>query len=224
ERFAAGLADDQRRFGVDLLGGDSVATTGPAVLSLTALGDVAAGTEIRRSGAQVGDLVWISGSIGDAYLGLKVLQGGYPRLDPAESAKLIARFQLPEPRTGLGPKLIGVAHAMCDVSDGLIADLGNICDASAVAAVVELASVPLSTPALRLVEQEPDLPALLATSGDDYELLFSAPQAATVMIERLAAELNLPITPIGMIEPGAGVRLLASGQPVPIAAPGYRHF
>jgi thiamine-monophosphate kinase len=225
ERFAAGLAEDQRRFGVDLLGGDSVATHGPAVLSLTALGDVAAGAEIRRSGAQVGDRVWVSGTIGDAYLGLKVLRGGYPQLDPAESAKLIARFQLPEPRTGLGPRLAGIAHAMCDVSDGLIADLGHICNASAVAAVVELASVPLSAPALCLAEQEPDLPAVLATSGDDYELLFTAPQAATAMIERLAAELNLPITPIGMIEPGAGVRLLApDGQPVPIAAPGYRHF
>ncbi len=85
--------------------------------------------------------------------------------------------------------------------------------------------MPLSGPASRLAAQDPDLPALLATAGDDYELLFAAPPAATVAIERLAAELNLPITPIGVIEPGAGVRLLdADGKPVPIAAPGYRHF
>lgn len=225
ERFAAGLAEDQRRFGVDLLGGDSVATPGPATLSLTALGDVASGAEIRRAGARPGDRVWVSGTIGDAYLGLKILRGAYSQLDPAERAKLVARFQVPEPRTGLGPRLAGVAHAMCDVSDGLIADLGHICEASGVAAVVELAAVPLSAPASRLAAREPDLPALLATAGDDYELLFTAPPAASAGIERLAAELTLPITPIGTIRKGAGVRLLASdGRPVPVAAGGYRHF
>jgi thiamine-monophosphate kinase len=224
-RFAAGLAEDQRQFDVDLLGGDSVSTSGPVVLSLTALGDVAAGAEIRRSGARVGDRIWVSGTIGDAYLGLKVLRGAYSQLEAAERALLVARFQLPEPRTGLGPRLIGVAHAMCDVSDGLIADLEHICEASCVAATVELASLPLSGPASRLAEQEPDLSALLATSGDDYELVFTAPLAATEAIERLAAELNLPITLIGIIDPGSGVRLLApDGQPIPIAAPGYRHF
>jgi thiamine-monophosphate kinase len=224
-RFAAGLAEDQLLFGVDLLGGDSVATHGPAVLSLTAFGDVAAGAEIRRDGARPGDRVWVSGAIGDAYLGLKVLRGAYSQLDPTERARLVACFQVPEPRTALGPRLAGVAHAMCDVSDGLIADLGHICEASDVAAVVELASVPLSAPAFRLAEQEPDLPARLVTAGDDYELLFTAPAAATAAIERLAAELDLPVTAIGVIEPGSGVRLLGlDGQPVPIAAPGYRHF
>src|SRR6185312_8238322 len=99
--------------------------------------------------------------------------------------------------TGLGPRLAGIAHAMCDVSDGLIADLGHICEASGVAAFVELASVPLSAPASRLAMQDPDLPALLATAGDDYELLFAAPSEATAAIKRLAAALNLPITPIG---------------------------
>ena len=130
EHFAAGLAEDQRRFGVDLLGGDLVATHGPAVLSLTALGDVASGAEIRRAGARAGDRVWVSGAIGDAHLGLRILRGEYPRLDPAERASLVARFQIPEPRTALGPRLAGIAHAMCDVSDGLIADLRHICDAS----------------------------------------------------------------------------------------------
>ncbi|MGD9616763.1 MAG: thiamine-phosphate kinase [Alphaproteobacteria bacterium] len=224
-RFAIGLAEDQRHFGVDLLGGDSVATTGPAVLSLTAFGDVASGSEIRRSGARAGDRVWVSGTIGDACLGLKLLRGEYAHLAPAERTMLVARFQLPEPRIALGPRLVGIAHAMCDVSDGLIADLGHICDASGVAASVELGSLPLSAPASRLAEREPGLPALLATSGDDYELLFAAPPAATAAIEHLAIELSLPITAIGIIEPGSGVRLLATdGRPVPIAAAGYRHF
>ena len=229
-RFAAGLAEDQRRFGVDLLGGDSVATPGPAVLSLTAIGEVSFGAEIRRSGARDGDRVWVSGAIGDAYLGLRVLRGEFPNLAPADREALAARYQLPEPRTQLGPRLAGIAHAMCDVSDGLIADLGHICDASDVGATVELAAVPLSPPARRLAQQEPDLPVRLATAGDDYELLFTAPPEASAAIERLAAELALPVTAIGTIhggtiERGAGVRLVAAdGRPVPITAAGYRHF
>src|SRR3954447_21729415 len=191
-RFAAGLAEDQRQFDVDLLGGDSVSTSGPAVLSLTALGEVTAGTEIRRSGAREGDRIWVSGTIGDAYLGLKVLRGAYSQLDPAERALLATRFQLPEPRTGLGPRLVGVAHAMCDVSDGLIADLEHLCEASGVAANVELASLPLSVPASRLAEQEPDLPMRLATSGDDYELLVTAPPAATAAVRRPPGAPALP--------------------------------
>jgi thiamine-monophosphate kinase len=225
ERFAAGLAEDQRRFGVDLLGGDSVATPGPAVLSLTAFGEVAAGAEIRRSGAQPGDLVWVSGTIGDAHLGLAVLRGGHAGLAPDERAMLAARFQLPEPRTALGPRLAGIAHAMCDVSDGLVADLGHICDASLVAATVELAKVPLSAPAQRIAHGKPGLAVRLATAGDDYELLFAAPPAATPQIEALAAELGLPVTRIGRIEPGTGVRVMgADGQSVAIEAAGYRHF
>src|SRR5437016_2785467 len=96
-RFAEGLAEDQRRFGIALLGGDSVATQGPAVLSLTAIGEVTAGAEIRRSGARPGDRVWVSGTIGDAHLGLAVLRGGYPELPPEHRIALARRFQLPEP-------------------------------------------------------------------------------------------------------------------------------
>jgi len=234
-RFAEGLAEDQIRFGVDLLGGDSVATPGPAVLSLTAIGEVETGAEIRRSGALPGDRIWVSGTIGDAFLGLKVLRGDYPALAPAERTALTARFQLPEPRTGLGPRLAGIAHAMCDVSDGLLADLGHICEASGTAATVALAALPLSPAARRAIAVgpqptglsggEPDLPAQLATGGDDYELLFAAPPEASAAIERLATELALPLTAIGTIEAGAGVRLVdATGNAIPIAVAGYRHF
>ena len=224
-RFAAGLAEDQRTFGVDLLGGDSVATSGPAVLSLTALGEVAAGAEIRRSGARPGDRIWVSGTIGDAFLGLKVLRGGHPTLAPADRAALTQRFQLPEPRTELGPRLAGIAHAMLDVSDGLIADLGHICDASETGATIALPSLPLSPAARRAVVAEPDLPARLAAAGDDYELLFTASPEAGETIGRLAAELGLPITAIGMIDKAASVRLVdAGGNPIPVATAGYRHF
>jgi thiamine-monophosphate kinase len=226
--FAAGLGEDQRLFGVDLLGGDSVATPGPAVLSLTALGEVVAGREIRRGGARIGDLVWVSGTIGDAWLGLKVLRpddGDLAGLGPAYEQALIARFRLPEPRVALGPRLAGIAHAMCDVSDGLIADLGHICKASGCGATVSLAAVPLSPAALTVLAEQWVRLESLVTGGDDYELLFAAPPEASAAIERLAGELAVPITAIGTIEAGAGVRLVdPAGSEIPLASAGWTHF
>jgi thiamine-monophosphate kinase len=223
--FARGLAADQRRFGVALLGGDSVATEGPAVLSLTAFGEVAAGAEIRRGGARPGDRIWVSGTIGDACLGLAVLRGAHPELSPEQRAMLVGRFRVPEPRTELGPRLVGIADAMIDVSDGLVADLGHICETSGVGAVLELAALPLS-PAARLVAAgEPAMLPRLACGGDDYELLFAAPPEADGRIVALAAELGLPITAVGRVESGDRVRLLdRQGREIAIASGGYRHF
>ena len=224
--FARGLGEDQIFYGVSLLGGDSVATTGPAVLSLTAIGEIAAGAEIRRSGARAGDILWVSGTIGDAYLGLKVLRDGAPAgLAPAEAEALAARYRLPQPRTRLGPSLVGIAHAMIDVSDGLLADLGHICEASGCAAMVRLPSLPFSPAALDALAAGWDRPLALATGGDDYELLFTAPVGAGAKIEALSAALGVPITAIGRIEAGAGVRLVdAAGREVAIETSGYRHF
>jgi thiamine-monophosphate kinase len=223
--FTRGLAEDQRRFGIDLLGGDSVATTGPAVLSLTAIGDVAAGMEVRRNDARAGDLVWVSGTIGDAFLGLALLRGAYPQLAPEYRAALIGRFRVPDPRVDLGCRLAGIAHAMIDISDGLIADLGHICETSHVGAVAELASLPLSPAARIIVDREPGVRSELATGGDDYELLFTAPAGSTKAIDDLSSVLGLPITRIGRIEPGEGVRLVdAEGRTIPVGESGYRHF
>jgi thiamine-monophosphate kinase len=223
--FARGLEEDQRRFGVDLLGGDSVATPGPASLSLTAIGEVAMGMEVRRSGAQPGDLVWVSGTIGDSFLGLSARGGAYPELPAEHRAALIARFQIPDPRVELGQRLAGIAHAMIDVSDGLLADLGHICQTSHVAAVVELGRLPLSPAARLVVAAEPGIRPRLATGGDDYELLFSAPSDATEAIAALPAELGVPITMIGRIEAGAGVCLIdEAGHTITVEAAGYRHF
>jgi thiamine-monophosphate kinase len=225
ESFARGLGEDQLRYGVSLLGGDSVSTPGPAVLSLTAIGEVAAGAEVRRSGARPGDDVWVSGTIGDAYLGLGVLRAGYPSLRDEDRAALIGRFQLPEPRVRLGPALAGLAHAMIDVSDGLVADFGHICETSHTAGTIELAALPLSPAARRLAALDPALPMRLATGGDDYELLFTAaPDRAEAVCARGAA-LGIALTRIGRIEPGAGVRLVdASGRAVAVEAAGWRHF
>jgi thiamine-monophosphate kinase len=223
--FANGLADDQRRYGIDLLGGDSVGTTGPAVLSLTAIGEVAAGEEIRRSGARPGDLVWVSGSIGDAFLGLGVLRGAHPDLSGQHREYLVGRFRLPEPRTELGPRLCGAAHAMIDVSDGLLADLGHICETSGTAAVVEIARLPLSPAARAVVESSCDIRPRLAVAGDDYELLFAAPAGASEAVVALSSLLQIPVTAIGRIEAGTGLRLVDdAGRAIPVEVTGYRHF
>ena len=224
-RFAEGLAEDQRRYGIDLLGGDSVGTAGPAVLSLTAIGEVAAGREIRRSRAQPGDLVWVSGTIGDAFLGLGVLHGAHPDLSRQHREYLVGRFRLPEPRTELGPRLCGTAHAMIDVSDGLLADLGHICETSGTAAVVEMARLPLSPAGRAVAESSRDILPRLAAAGDDYELLFAAPAGATEAIAVLSSLLQIPITEIGRIEAGTGVRLIDhDGRAIQVEATGYRHF
>jgi thiamine-monophosphate kinase len=223
--FARGLGEDQRRFGIDLLGGDSVGTTGPAVLSLTAVGEVAAGMEVRRSGAEPGDLVWVSGTIGDAFLGLRLLRGTPPELAAEHRDYLIRRFRVPDPRTELGPLLSGIAHAMIDVSDGLLADLGHICETSHAAARVELGALPLSAAARAIVDAEPEICPRLAAGGDDYELLFAAPAASTQAISTLSSQLRLPLTVIGAIERGTGVRLVdAGGRAIPLSHTGYRHF
>jgi thiamine-monophosphate kinase len=146
------------------------ALPGPASLSLTAIGEVAAGMEVRRSGAQPGDLVWVSGTIGDSFLGLRARGGAYPELPAEHRAAVIARFQVPDPRVELGPRLAGIAHAMIDVSDGLLADVGHICETSRVAAV---ASWNGSTSPQR-GSSLPAIPAALSCrGGGDYELLFS---------------------------------------------------
>jgi thiamine-monophosphate kinase len=224
-RFAQGLDEDQRRFGVDLLGGDSVATTGPAVLSLTAIGEVVAGNVIRRNDARPGDLIWVSGTIGDAFLGLRLLRGAYPELASQHRDYLIDRFRIPEPRIELGPLLSGIAHAMIDISDGLVADLGHICETSDVAARVELGLLPLSPAARAIVGVDPAIRRHLAVGGDDYELLFTAPVEASASVAALASRLGTPITRIGEIEPGAGVRLVGlDRRTIRLDDTGYRHF
>jgi thiamine-monophosphate kinase len=224
-RFAEGLAEDQRRYGIDLLGGDSVRTRGPAVLSLTAIGEVEAGREIRRRGAQPGDLVWVSGTIGDAFLGLELLRGAHPDLAPEHRDYLVRRFRLPEPRMELGPRLCGVARAMIDVSDGLLADLGHICETSRAAAIVELDLLPLSPAARAIAEDAPGIRARLAAAGDDYELLFAGPADAAETIATLSLRLGVRVTRIGRIDVGTGVRLVnADGHQIPLEATGYRHF
>lgn len=224
ESFVAGLAADQKEFGVSLIGGDSVSTPGPVTLTVTAFGEVAAGKAVRRSGAQPGDTLYVTGTIGDGALGLKAVRGQLGALSSAHRDYLVERYRLPRPRVFLGPLLSGLAHAAVDVSDGLVADLGHIADRSDVAAIVDAASVPLSTAAAAVLEQGPELRDTVLSGGDDYELLFTAPAAARDEVASLASDLELSITAIGRIEAGTGVRVIdADGEEIALASRGFVH-
>jgi thiamine-monophosphate kinase len=222
---AAGLAADQAEFGIGLLGGDSVATAGPIVLSVTAVGTVRGGAMVRRAGARPGDAVCVSGTLGDAALGLRVRRGELDFLSEAERRHLAERYQLPQPRAGLGPRLVGTASAMMDVSDGLVADLGHLCDASSCGAVIELDRVPFSPATRAAVAARPELIAAPLAGGDDYELLFTVSQHLVPTLTAIAEAAGVPVAVIGRIEPGDRPRVVdRSGREIEIGETGYRHF
>lgn len=225
--FAAGLAADQKAFEVALLGGDTTRTSGPLSLSLTAVGAVPAGQALKRSSARAGDELYVSGTIGDGALGLLVLNGKAPTLPAKQREALIDRYRLPRPRLALGRALVesGLAHAAIDVSDGLVADLGHILETSGLAGVIETERLPLSEPARALLAAKPALLQDLLTGGDDYELLFAAAAGQGGAIVTLAERLDLPISPIGRLTEGSGLRIHdGDGQEVPLARSGWTHF
>ncbi len=225
--FAAGLALDQAEFGVDLLGGDTVSTPGPLTLSLTAFGEAAPGRILSRSGARAGDEVFVSGTIGDGMLGLKALRGDLMDLSQPDRAALAKRYRLPVPRVALGQALneSGMATAALDVSDGLVADMGHICEASGLAASLHAPAVPHSAAGARALDADASLGPRILTGGDDYELLFTvAPDQATA-VESLAQELGLRLTRIGRMSAGQGVRVLdGEGEEIPLSSKGWAHF
>lgn len=224
QAFTRGLAADQKEFGIALAGGDSVSTPGPVTLTITAFGEVAIGAALRRSGAQPGDTVYVSGTVGDGALGLRVQRGQLPALSAAHRDALIERYRRPRPRLDCGARLHGIAHAAVDVSDGLAADLGHIAETSGVAAVVEAAAVPLSAAAAAALAQDAALRDAVLGGGDDYELLFTAAPDSTDAVAALSQALALPLTAIGRIEAGRGVRFVdAAGAAIPLAKAGYTH-
>jgi thiamine-monophosphate kinase len=221
--FAAGLAADQAAFGVGLAGGDSVSTHGPIVLGVTMFGRVASGTMLRRAGAQVGDDIWVSGTLGDGALGLHAARGNLPFLSDRDRRVLVDRYDLPTPRLALGRALRGIAHAAMDLSDGLPGDLPHICAASGVGAVVEADRIPLSPAARAAIAVDPALRRIVWSGGDDYELLFTAPESVRAQI--LQTVKNGPeLTRIGKIVAGTGARIVdVDGNGVRDLA-GWRHW
>jgi len=223
-QFARGLGEDQQRFQVTLLGGDTTAIPGPLVISVTALGAIPAGTAIHRHGAKSGELVFVSGTVGDAACGLRLLKAESFAAG-AEEASLIERYLLPEPRVSLGRRLRGIATAALDVSDGLLADLNHIAGVSGVGISVEAARLPLSAAYIRQNGDQIAARVEAATGGDDYEIAFTAPPERRETIARIAAETGIAISEIGRVETGTGVLLVdAKGQPVPVERLGYVHF
>jgi len=221
ERFAQGLHTDQEIYDVQVLGGDTVSTPGPLVCSLTMLGTVPKDRMVLRSGARPGDAVFVTGTIGDACAGLKILRLHADGAEPDPEHEYVRdRYQLPQPRTALAPHLPGLATAAIDVSDGLAADAGHIARASGVTIDIQISDVPVSR-AARAVE---DNRVTLITGGDDYEILFTAPRSKRDRIAALAQETGIAITEIGAVSQGTGLRILdTDGTLVPIMRPGYRH-
>lgn len=228
-QFAEGFFACAKEYGVDVVGGDT--TRGPLNICITALGEVTPGQALRRNNAQVGDQIWVSGRPGLASLGLAQLQGKITLPEPWQRLS-IAALEKPRPRVALGLRLVGIASAAIDVSDGLLADLGHITENSGVAAAVKLVQLPhlreLSgtgesyNAELRKMALECQL-----AGGDDYELCFTAPFSQHQAISRIAAELELPLWCIGDIVEGADGEVTVfdpDGKPVEFAQKGYDHF
>lgn len=202
--FAAGLGQDATRFKCPLLGGDTVKTPGPLMISITAFGRVPPGQMVHRFGAQPGDAVVVTGAIGDAALGLRLLKSGSGE-GPREVAAIsgpVGRYRVPEPRVALAAILREHASAAMDVSDGLVGDLGKLCSASQVTAIVEASRVPLSESVSRAIaDKRFDLVSAL-TGGDDYEILCAVPRDRLDRFRVAAATAKVPLSVIGLFEQG----------------------
>lgn len=217
--FAHGLEKGLERWGLPLFGGDTVSGLDRAVLSLTALGQVEPGTALARNGAQVGDDLYVTGTIGDAGLGLAIAQGR------ASADKwLLNRYRRPEPRLAAGQGLVGLASAAMDVSDGLLIDASRLAAASGIRLKLDLAALPLSEPAAGRTLCCDDAYLERAASGDDYELLFTAPPVAGNDIFTLCQRLKLRVTRIGSVLEGDGLSVLGlAGNPIVPSRLGYEH-
>jgi len=227
EAFVAGLAADQAEFAIPLLGGDTTSTPGALTLAATVLGAGAKGRTPRRAGAEVGDAVLVSGTLGDGALGLDVQRDKLPPTDGAGRVYLIDRYRLPRPRLALGRALVeaGIVHASMDVSDGLLADLGHIAQTSAVGARIDWPRVPLSPVAAAVVAARPELRERILTGGDDYELLLTVAEDRMPQALAIASRIGVPLTEIGRIVPGQRVEVRDErGAPLPVGRRGFQHF
>jgi thiamine-monophosphate kinase len=221
--FARRLGQELAAWGGRLIGGDTCSTDGPLVLSMTLMGTCTEQGPVRRSGARVGDDVWVTGTIGDSWLGLQVLMGEDLSLSSADAEWVIGRYREPcPPPLALAECVSRFASASLDVSDGLVADAGHIAEASGVEVVIEAGRMPLSPAARRWLARStgPGV-GLLATGGDDYQTLFTASPADRPALEAMARDLSHPLTRIGAVEQGEGVRLEGAATP---QAGGWRHF
>lgn len=227
EDFARGLASDQSRFGLALLGGDTVSTPGPLTLGATLIGWGDKGRTPSRAGATPGDIVLVSGTIGDGSLGLEAAgKSGKKRFGDLDASWLADRYRRPKARVDLAELIAREATASTDVSDGLVADAGNIALASGVRLALELSRMPVSEPARRWLSRQsaPDEALIrLATGGDDYEILFTVRPDRLDVVVTDARAVGCPVTPVGVVEAGDGVSICLRGQALEIEQAGWRH-
>jgi thiamine-monophosphate kinase len=230
EPFASALGDDAARFGCPLLGGDTVATPGPLMVSITAFGRVAAGRMVHRSGASPGDRVVVTGTIGDAALGLDILKGGTVAAalanDAGAMAMLADRYRIPQPRNALAAAIRDHAAAAMDVSDGLTGDLAKLCAASGVSAAIDIGSIPLSAPAAALLAQGAVRIEALIAGGDDYEILCAVPENRYAGFAKAAQAAEVSVTVLGSIVAGTTVPRFfdAQGREIVLRRASYSHF
>lgn len=229
--FATGLQEAQQRWGLRLLGGDTTRHSAGLAITITALGTVASGRMVKRSGARPGDQIFVSGTIGDAVPGLALRRGGdaaaaiTSKLNPTEKAFLLGRYQRPEPRLALAPILAAHASAAMDVSDGLALDLSRLMAASGAGATISMGKVPISVSLRRLLEAGIVSHETLITGGDDYEILATVPVNASAAFESDAGNAGISVTNIGMVRAAPGVDNLDSdGQRLELTRLGYDHF
>jgi thiamine-monophosphate kinase len=228
--FARALGEDAGLFGCPLLGGDTVSTPGPVMISVTAFGRVTPGKMVRRSGAAAGDRIVVSGTIGDAALGLDILKGGAVATalaqDAASSRMLAGRYRVPQPRNALAQAVRDHASAAMDVSDGLAGDLAKLCAASEVSAVIDIESVPLSAVAARLLARGTVGIEAIVSGGDDYEILCAVPEAGFAAFAQAAGLAGVAVTSIGTVIAGTSVpRFLdAEGREIALKRLSYSHF
>lgn len=223
DAFSRGLERVQNRFGWSLWGGDSVRTTGPVTLSLTAFGTVDRPIPLR-SGAQIGDDVWVSGTLGDAALGLRIAKGTLRPKSTDDAEFLQQCYDAPKPRIALGQALAPLVGSAMDVSDGVFGDAGHIAKASGVRLTLWASKIPTSEAAERLLSRAPELVEFHRSGGDDYEILCTAKPERRDAIRSAARESGVSVTRIGEVDRGEGVRLLSKNGEEIALPKGWTHF
>jgi thiamine-monophosphate kinase len=226
--FAEGLGQDITHYGCPLLGGDTDRTPGLLSISITAFGTVPHGAMVRRATAKLGDVIAVTGTIGDAALGVLIRRDADLakkwRLSSAANDYLQQRYLLPQPRNALADALRAHASAAMDVSDGLVGDMAKLCRASRLAAEVEVADVPLSDAARAALSADAKLIERVLTGGDDYEIVLTLPAAKFDALRAAAENAGVPLAKIGQVTSGQGVRFLREGKVLSFAQPSYSHF
>lgn len=227
--FAQGLTEAQAAFGIRLAGGDTDRRPGPLSATVTAIGSVPHGRMVRRSTARAGDVLFLSGTLGDAALGLRLRQNPCEAqamgLAPADAGALIARYLRPQPRLALAPHLLAFASAAMDVSDGLLKDCGRMARTSSLRAVLEACRLPLSGPARTALGRQASLLEVVLTGGDDYEVLAAVAPERAAEFQASAAASGVAVAEIGRMAEGAGVSVAdLDGRPMDVDATGWDHF